>query len=676
MERPERPGDQGWPAVGGEMAARIRKHDWSSSPLGPIEDWPERLRAMVELVLESPLVSGLICGPERLVIYNDAAARHYETRSRQSLGGPLQGVFPDSFAALAPFCDRAFAGEATRIAAEALEGAGFAEREALDASLTPVRDSRGEVFCVHIVGYPARERIIAETRLRESEDRQAFLLELSDALRSLTDPIEMQAAAARVVGRRLGADGAYYAEFDPGITVAIVRRDYRPHGGVSLVGEHRIEEIPGLRQALDRGGPLLIDDVQASPAVTGWFREVYGAMGVRASAVVPIAKLDRPTAAIATLFARPHQWSAAEVSLMEETAERTWEAVERARVQMALQESERRQQILIEGAPQFVWRAANQGQWTWASPQWTALTGQSENECRGLGWLDAVHPDDRAAAMAQWRDAVARGELQADYRVRSAAEDRYRWFQTRARPLRSEAGEVVEWLGASTDVNELRELQGRLHVLVAELHHRARNVLGLVRAIADSTLRNSASLADFQRRFRDRISALSRVHDLLSRLEEHERVEFDELIRTELSAISADGGGEGRITLEGPKGVALRSSTVQTLSLALHELATNAAKYGALKQPEGRLEVRWRLEPEGEDNRPWLHVDWLESGVRMPAASSAPRGSGQGRQLIEQALPYQFGARTSLVMGPDGVHCSIALPVIQRATSTESAAHP
>jgi two-component sensor histidine kinase len=197
-----------------------------------------------------------------------------------------------------------------------------------------------------------------------------------------------------------------------------------------------------------------------------------------------------------------------------------------------------------------------------------------------------------------------------------------------------------------------------------------------VRAIADSTLRNSASLADFQRRFRDRISALSRVHDLLSRLEEHERVEFDELIRTELSAISADGGGEGRITLEGPKGVALRSSTVQTLSLALHELATNAAKYGALKQPEGRLEVRWRLEPEGEDNRPWLHVDWLESGVRMPAASSAPRGSGQGRQLIEQALPYQFGARTSLVMGPDGVHCSIALPVIQRTSSTEAATHP
>jgi two-component sensor histidine kinase len=155
------------------------------------------------------------------------------------------------------------------------------------------------------------------------------------------------------------------------------------------------------------------------------------------------------------------------------------------------------------------------------------------------------------------------------------------------------------------------------------------------------------------------------VQALLSRLNDIDRVTFDDLLRSELAAM----GGLDRATLDGPAGVRLRSSTVQTLAMALHELATNAVKYGALGQPGGRLAVTWRLEPAGSGTRPWLHIDWRERGVEMPAADGGTSGGGQGRELIEQALPYQLGAQTALTLEPEGAHCTIAIPV--SATSGE-----
>jgi len=151
---------------------------------------------------------------------------------------------------------------------------------------------------------------------------------------------------------------------------------------------------------------------------------------------------------------------------------------------------------------------------------------------------------------------------------------------------------------------------------------------------------------------------MARVQGLLSRLNEHDRVTFNDLIHSEMVAV--DGGD--RVTLSGPKGVRLRSSTVQVLAMALHELATNAVKYGALSQPLGRLAVTWSLEPCGADGKPWLHVDWRERGVEM-LPGSKPRGGGHGRELIEQALPYQLSAKTSFALGLDGVHCTISMPL-------------
>lgn len=138
---------------------------------------------------------------------------------------------------------------------------------------------------------------------------------------------------------------------------------------------------------------------------------------------------------------------------------------------------------------------------------------------------------------------------------------------------------------------------------------------------------------------------------------------FDELLRSELAAHGVTDGSPGKVTLDGPAGVPLRSSSVQILALALHELATNAVKYGAFVASGGRLAVRWHVEPARAGDAPRLHVEWRESGVVMSDAGTPARGGGYGRELIERALPYQLKAETRYELGADGVRCTIVVPI-------------
>jgi PAS domain S-box-containing protein len=282
-------------------------------------------------------------------------------------------------------------------------------------------------------------------------------------------------------------------------------------------------------------------------------------------------------------------------------------------------------------------------------------------------WAARIHPDDRAeteAALIRARDTHT--EYVREFRSLHP-DGSVHWLSGRGRFFYDESNQPVRMVGAMLEVTERREWEERQKVLVAELQHRTRNLMGVVRSMAEKTSRASIDLSDFRARFRDRLEALSRVQGLLSRLNDVDRVSFDDLIRTELAAM--DGSSE-RVSLEGPSGVRLRSSTVQTLAMALHELATNAVKYGALGQPQGKLTVRWWLDLLGGDDKPLLHIDWRESGVQMPSAAS-PQGTGQGRELIERALPYQLKAKTSYSFGPDGVHCIISVPVSSSNTEVE-----
>jgi PAS domain S-box-containing protein len=289
-------------------------------------------------------------------------------------------------------------------------------------------------------------------------------------------------------------------------------------------------------------------------------------------------------------------------------------------------------------------------------------------------FLSGIHPDDRArveAAIAACTDPAGDGVYHIEFRVIGNETGVERWVSTHGQTFFEERRPVA-FIGAVLDITErkraderLRESEQRLHVLVAELQHRTRNLLGVVSSVSKRTLADSVSLEDFGPRFRARLGALARVNGLLSRLHEGERITFDALIRTELSGYGAldENGYDPQVRLDGPQGVRLRSSMVQTLALGLHELATNALKYGALSRPEGRLQVRWGL-LAGQGGERSLRIEWEESGVPVSLGQDAqPSHRGWGRELIEQALPYQMGARTTYELHSAGLRCTITLPV-------------
>ena len=337
------------------------------------------------------------------------------------------------------------------------------------------------------------------------------------------------------------------------------------------------------------------------------------------------------------------------------------DVTERLGAEKRLHEEKERFRVLVENMPQLVWRSADEGNWSWASPQWLDYTGQSQEETHGRGWLRAVHPDDHDATMQAWHAARAQDGLDVEFRLRRASDGSYRWYRTRSVPLHEDAegdrtgDRIVEWLGTSTDIDDLKRLQGRQEILVAELHHRTRNLLNVAQAIVMQTLGRQAT----PRPLIDRLGALGRVQSLIGQDREDE-IGLEEVVRLELRAYVGD--ENGRVSIAGPL-IVLPGERVQDLALVLHELTTNAVKHGALNEERGHLEVRWAVAQDG-DRGPMLVLDWRESGVVMPADLSR---RGYGRVLIERVLSRATGSRTQFTLGADGVTCRIEMPLSTRS---------
>lgn len=208
------------------------------------------------------------------------------------------------------------------------------------------------------------------------------------------------------------------------------------------------------------------------------------------------------------------------------------------------------------------------------------------------------------------------------------------------------------------EMAELQRLQSQQRVLVSELQHRTRNLLAVVRAIATQSFVGNVTGGALEG-FSERLSALGRVQGLISRAE-GERVKLTDIVRAELEAYAY--ATRSRLEMHGPT-VRLANHQVQVIALALHELVTNAVKYGALQAPEGRLSITWETWL-GAQGRQRLALMWRESGVQMPP--HAGTRWGQGRELIENALRFSLHADTQLVFGEDGVWCRIELPIDRR----------
>ncbi len=277
-------------------------------------------------------------------------------------------------------------------------------------------------------------------------------------------------------------------------------------------------------------------------------------------------------------------------------------------------------------------------------------------------WTSHIVPEDRYK-VHEALERVRKGQrVVIEYRIRRG-DGALRWMRNTKFPLLDPEGRVVRIGGIGHDCTEEKDQIARTQVLMAELQHRTRNLMAVIRAVADRTLSECDTLEEFGHAYGSRIEAIARVQSLLSSLDDGGKVAFDKLLHEELKAHGAE---RGRVVLEGPTGVALRSTTLQTFALALHELATNAAKYGALGSETGKLKVCW-LVHRWEDGTPALKMTWNEESSEAVARPAERKGS-YGRELIERALPYQLKARTSYALTSHGVECTVEVPLPKSAS--------
>jgi two-component sensor histidine kinase len=204
--------------------------------------------------------------------------------------------------------------------------------------------------------------------------------------------------------------------------------------------------------------------------------------------------------------------------------------------------------------------------------------------------------------------------------------------------------------GASRDLSERKQVEELQRLLANELNHRVKNTLTIVQSIVNQTLRSAADIESARATVNARIVALAGAHDLLT---DRSWVGAD---LADLVARAVAPFVTGQVTLDGPS-VDVLPSQALALSLALHELATNAAKYGALSRPEGRIALRWKV----EDDR--LDLNWQESGGPLV---DPPARRGFGSRLIENALSRDLDGQTRLEFAPEGVRCWITVALARK----------
>ena len=221
-------------------------------------------------------------------------------------------------------------------------------------------------------------------------------------------------------------------------------------------------------------------------------------------------------------------------------------------------------------------------------------------------------------------------------------------------PLHDDSGRLTGAVNMLVDISERKHAEDQQSLLVRELHHRVKNTLATVQAIMSSTARTAGTIENFKTSLIRRIGSLAKTHLLLA--DDSRPVCFADLLRKEVDAF--DDGSEGRISLSGPP-VALSTQLAVSLGMALHELVTNAARYGALSVHGGKVAATWRVTIEAE--RRTLGFDWVESGG---PAVEPPARKGFGTRLLELVLPGQIRAQTHIDYAPDGVrvHYTVPLP--------------
>ncbi len=322
------------------------------------------------------------------------------------------------------------------------------------------------------------------------------------------------------------------------------------------------------------------------------------------------------------------------------------------KTEQALIERTAQYETIGKSIPYGVWVCDADGKLTYISQSFLDLVGRTFDEIRNGGWEATLEPGTAEETRQAWRRCVAEGR-NWEWEHRYIGQDGNIYtILALGRPIRSEAGEIISWAGLNLDITKRKQDEERTRVISAELDHRVKNILATVSSMVRMTGRSARALREYQRDLEARIQAMARAHSTLAN-GSWTGMHLAELVQNELTPYSKEIGD--RVTTAGPK-VLLVPEAAQSLSLAIHELATNAAKYGALSVEAGLLTVEWDI---ARRDAPALTINWREHGLKNV---QPPPKKGFGSMVIADVVRAQLGAEVTVDFQPTGLICHLRLP--------------
>lgn len=314
----------------------------------------------------------------------------------------------------------------------------------------------------------------------------------------------------------------------------------------------------------------------------------------------------------------------------------------------------------------FALDAGRNGIWNWHSGQDTlvgdrglsALWGLSDDQQMSTALFTAsLDPADAARILGELRRAAASDgpdRCQIEFRIRRRDDGSERWIALQGRRYGSESEGTTELVGMARDVTSRKRRDTHMHLLMREVTHRSKNLLAIIQAMARQTVKDSITAAEFEKRFSSRLRGLAASHDLLAARDWHGAGVTD-LVRWQIGPVMDEAAG--RITLEGPD-VYLNPEAAQNIGLAINELASNAARHGALSTEIGRVKVSWSIDLAGTNPRRF-RISWVESDGPEVAE---PRRYGFGHKVVERLAARALDGDVALTFAVAGLRWSLTIP--------------